>query len=52
MNSADDYKVLTAINETHEVYLVQNIIDKKIYVKKILHVYDRKIYDFRHSRNY
>ena len=46
MSSADDYKVLTAINETHEVYLVQNIIDKKIYVKKILHVYDRKIYDF------
>ena len=30
------YKTIATINEEHKVYIVQNINDKHIYVKKIL----------------
>ena len=33
------YQQIASLNEDHGVYLVQNISDKKIYVKKILKIY-------------
>ena len=32
------YQQIASLNEDHGVYLVQNISDKKIYVKKILKI--------------
>ena len=40
------YKTIAVINETHNVFLVQHQETKKIYVKKILDVYNSQIYDF------
>lgn len=41
-----DYEVLDSINSEHKIYLVKNILDKQIYVKKILEIYNIGIYDF------
>lgn len=38
------YKTITAINESHGVFLVQHQESQKIYVKKILDVYNINIY--------
>ena len=39
------YKTIATINEEHKVYIVQNINDKHIYVKKILDIYNCDVYD-------
>lgn len=38
------YKTIATLNETHKIYLVQHQETKKIYVKKILDVYNKYIY--------
>lgn len=40
------YKTVAVINEMHNIFLVQHQETKKIYVKKILDVYDFQIYAF------
>ncbi len=40
----NDYQFLDKINDTHKVYLVENIFDNHIYVKKTLEVYDLDVY--------
>ncbi len=40
----NDYQFLDKINDTHKVYLVKNIFDNHIYVKKTLEVYDLDVY--------
>lgn len=40
------YKTIAVISEEHKIYIVQQIQTKKIYVKKILAVYNRNIYEF------
>lgn len=40
------YKTAAVINESHKVYLVQHRDTGKIYVKKILDVYNRDIYEY------
>lgn len=40
------YEELSAINETHKVYLVQHRETRKIYVKKILDIYNRQVYEY------
>ena len=40
------YKTIAAINETHNVYLVQHQESKKIYIKKILDIYNLHIYEY------
>ena len=43
------YQQIASLNEDHGVYLVQNISDKKIYVKKILKIYNVEV--FRYLRD-
>ncbi len=38
------YKELTLVDEAHGIYIVQHVETKKIFVKKILHVYNTEIY--------
>lgn len=38
------FKVIGTVNEKHNVYYVQNVEDKKIYVKKTLSVYNKDVY--------
>lgn len=38
------YKTIATLNESHKIYLVQHQETKKIYVKKILDVYNKDIY--------
>lgn len=40
------YKTIAVINESHNIYLVQHQDTKKIYIKKILDVYNRQIYQY------
>lgn len=40
------YKTIAVINEDHNIFLVQNLTNKKIYVKKILDIYNRQIYQY------
>lgn len=40
------YKTIAVINEPHNIYLVQHQDTKKIYVKKILDVYNSQIYQY------
>ena len=40
------YKTIATINESHKVYLVQHQDTHKIYVKKILDVYNIRVYTF------
>lgn len=40
------YQTIAVINEAHKVYLVQHQETKKIYIKKILEVYNFSIYDY------
>lgn len=43
------YKTIAALNEEHNVYIVQNSNDKHIYVKKVLDVYNYEVYRHLHS---
>ena len=38
------YKTIAELNETHQIYLVQHQDTHKIYVKKILNIYNKNIY--------
>ena len=40
------FKVIGTVNEKHNVYYVQNVEDKKIYVKKTLSVYNKDVYEY------
>lgn len=40
------YKTIATINEEHKIYIVQNINDRHIYVKKILDVYNLDVYQY------
>ena len=40
------YKTIAVINEDHNIFLVQNMTTKKIYIKKILDIYNRQIYQY------
>ena len=41
-----DYKIISALNEGHKVYLVQSALSGKVYVKKILDVYNIRVYEY------
>ena len=43
------YKTIAVINESHKIYLVQHQDTKKIFVKKILYVYNIGIYEYLHN---
>lgn len=40
------YKTIATLNDSHKIYLVQHQENHKIYVKKILDIYNREVYDF------
>lgn len=40
------YKTIAVINESHNIFLVQHQETKKIYVKKILDVYNNRVYHY------
>lgn len=40
------YKEIATLNEAHKIYLVQHQVTKKIYVKKVLEVYNKDIFQF------
>lgn len=42
----DDYNILFAIDKSHNVYLVQSSFSNKIYVEKILDVYNIYVYEY------
>ena len=41
-----DYKIISALNEEHKVYLVQSVLSDKVYVQKILDVYNIRVYEY------
>ena len=41
-----DYKIISALNEEHKVYLVQSAFSGKVYVQKILDVYNIRVYEY------
>lgn len=41
-----DYKIISALNEEHKVYLVQSALSDKVYVQKILDVYNIRVYEY------
>lgn len=41
-----DYKIISALNEEHKVYLVQSALSGNIYVQKILDVYNLRVYEY------
>lgn len=45
------YKTIAVINESHNIYLVQHQETKKIYIKKILDVYNLDIYKHLHNNH-
>lgn len=40
------YKIISALNEEHKVYLVQSALSGNIYVQKILDVYNIRVYEY------
>lgn len=42
----NDYKIISALNEEHKVYLVQSALSGKVYVQKILDVYNIRVYEY------
>lgn len=42
----ENYKLIQTINDEHKIYLVKNILDDSIYVKKELSIYDLDIYNY------
>lgn len=43
------YKTIAVINEGHQIFVVQHLQTGKIYIKKILTVYNKNIYQFLQS---
>lgn len=41
-----DYKIISALNEEHKVYLVQSALSGNIYVQKNLDVYNIRVYEY------
>lgn len=39
------YKTISTINDEHKIYLVQHIETQKIFVKKIINVYNKNVYE-------
>lgn len=46
-----DYKIIAAINTSHKIYLVQHQYTKKIYVKKLLDIYNKSVYEYLLTHN-
>ena len=44
--SASYYKTIAVMNESHKIYFVQHSETKKIFIKKILDVYNIDIYKY------
>lgn len=42
----DDYKTIATINSEHNIFLVMHEPTRKIYIKKILDIYNRSVYDY------
>ena len=40
------YKQIATISETHKIYAVQHIQTNKIYIKKVLDVYNKAVYEY------
>lgn len=40
------YKNIATLSEPHKIYVVQNINSGKIFIKKILNIYNKNIYEF------
>lgn len=40
------YKQIASLNDEHNVYLVQHISDKRVYVKKILTIYNIEVFEY------
>lgn len=40
------YKEIAELDDTHRVMLVQHIVSKKIYVKKVLEIYSKSVYEY------
>ena len=45
------YQTIATLNESHKVYLVQHQETKKIYIKKVLDVYNKDIYLYLSSHH-
>ena len=41
-----DYHIISTLNEQHKVYLVQSALSGRIYVQKILDVYNIQVYEY------
>lgn len=41
-----DYKIISSLNEGHKVYLVQSALSGRVYVQKILDVYNIRVYEY------
>ncbi len=42
----NDYSLIKVINPSHKVYLVKNVFDNKLYIKKIMEVYDEEVFNY------
>ena len=49
---SDNYELVKNINEEHKVYLVKNIQDGSFYVKKVLSIYNREVYEYICSHSF
>ena len=49
---SDSYELVKNINEEHKVYLVKNIQDGSFYVKKVLGIYNREVYEYICSHSF
>lgn len=43
------YKTIATISEPHKIYVVQNINTNRVYIKKILDVYNKNVYEYLKS---
>lgn len=41
-----DYNMISTLNEQHKVYLVQSALSGKVYVQKVLDVYNIRVYEY------
>lgn len=44
-----DYNIISTLNKEHKVYLVQSVHSDKIYVQKILDVYNIRVYEYLYN---
>ncbi len=47
----NDYSLIEVINSSHKVYLVKNVFDNKLYIKKIMEVYDEEVFNYLSKNN-